>query len=80
MTVIEPKEMSKVRWIILQHGGYRGVAKMLGLKPITIRKWCTDGVPDRHQAKFREMAGRINVPITDEEINYPEEDDCELLE
>ena len=73
MNEITEKPMSKVRFVIMHYGGYKEVARMFSLKTVSIRKWCTDGVSDIHQAQFRELAAKINIVMNDDDLNYPDD-------
>ena len=61
-------KMKTIREIVKSIGGDHEVARRTGVRPVTVRSWCSDGyIPKLHHKNVIELAHEKNIEI--EEFN-----------
>ena len=56
--------MKTIREIIKSIGGVHEVARVTGVRPVSVRNWCGDGyIPGKHHQKVIELGEEKNIKL-----------------
>ena len=53
---------------VLKQVGTKEIARKIGLRPATVRGWITDGVPEIHHAYVKNIAQKIGIELTADDL------------